>query len=462
MSDHWFVVDVDLRESHRALDRAGSSAGDLDGGGAQTVPSNVSVVDVRLWWGPAAIGEFVVRAEELPLSARLLWIRFAELVSPLVLARMAPDGRGRPQYDGSPDLSSLWPSDPASGEDSAPLSGAMTEGFEAVAARLDRLLIPDICQRHDVDVVICTRNRGSDMTATLNAIVDQSVPARSIIIVDNNDRPAPELEALVDALDNGVYVHAPIPGLSVARNVGVRHARSEIIAFTDDDVVPHHDWLGRLVAPFSDASIASVTGLVLAADLDTPSSVYFQTSGGLGGSYLPLRFDDDFYRASLPRGVPVWRIGAGANMAVRRSSLVRVGGFDERLGAGASGCSEDSELWYRLLAAGEHCVNEPLAIVWHRHRESMADLRRQLHAYQRGHVSALVVQSDRHQHVGNRVRAFRQLPAHFARRGRWLLLHPRVGTASLYLAEVSGFVRGLGYFVQRGWRSEGTPPRIDP
>jgi len=51
-----------------------------------------------------------------------------------------------------------------------------------------------------------------------------------------------------------------------------------------------------------------------------------------------------FFGPQVAYGVPVWAIGAGANMAFRREAFERVGVFDERLGAGATGCSEDFAL----------------------------------------------------------------------------------------------------------------------
>ena len=58
----------------------------------------------------------------------------------------------------------------------------------------------------------------------------------------------------------------------------------------------------------------------------------------------------------------MWKVGAGANMAFRRNVFDLVGLFDERLGAGAAGCSEDSEIWYRILANQLQIRYEPRAV----------------------------------------------------------------------------------------------------
>ena len=94
-------------------------------------------------------------------------------------------------------------------------------------------------------------------------------------------------------------------------------------------------------------------------------------------------------------------------MAFRREAFERVGLFDERLGAGAAGCSEDSELWYRLLAEGHQCRYAPTAVVFHYHRTHWEELRHQTYSYMRGHVAALFFQFDRYRHWGNHLSRLR-------------------------------------------------------
>jgi GT2 family glycosyltransferase len=140
-----------------------------------------------------------------------------------------------------------------------------------------------------------------------------------------------------------------------------------------------------------------------------------------------------------PLGVPVWRIGAGANMAFRREVFERLGGFDERLGAGAAGCSEDSEMWYRVLAAGHSCRYEPAAVVRHQHRADLDGVRRQSRAYLDGHVAALLVQYARHRDPGNLRRLLVALPRYYAGRA---LRSARRADPTL-LAELRGLARGV-------------------
>jgi hypothetical protein len=62
--------------------------------------------------------------------------------------------------------------------------------------------------------------------------------------------------------------------------------------------------------------------------------------------------------------------------------------MDEALGPGMpSGVGEDTYLFYKVVKAGYSLVYEPKAFVWHKHRPTMAALRRQIYNYSKGHVA---------------------------------------------------------------------------
>jgi GT2 family glycosyltransferase len=159
-------------------------------------------------------------------------------------------------------------------------------------------------------------------------------------------------------------------------------------------------------------------------------------------------FDARYFARMRARGVPVWHVGAGANMAIRRHAFSRVGLFDERLGAGAAGCSEDSELWYRVLADGWSCQYEPAAVVFHFHRPDLDGLRRQWHAYMRGHVAALLVQFSRHRHWGNLRRILLQLPVFYALWLRDAMRRDEPGERLLWRAAAAGALAGIAFYAR--------------
>ncbi|UHD17141.1 glycosyltransferase family 2 protein [Thiocapsa bogorovii] len=231
-------------------------------------------------------------------------------------------------------------------------------------ALLSELERPVHSEADDLSVIVCTRDRPGPLRTCLNALSAQKAPPGEILVVDNSsDRTAASV-----CLDfpRVRYLHESSSGLSRARNCGVAAATRPLVAFTDDDVEVHERWSGEIVRAFEESDVESVTGLVISATLDTEAQRVFQMEmGGFGANCLPTRFGRIFFEETRHRGTQVWHVGAGANMAFRRALFERIGGFDERLGAGAAGCSEDSEIWYRILATGGECFYEPRALVFH-------------------------------------------------------------------------------------------------
>jgi hypothetical protein len=195
----------------------------------------------------------------------------------------------------------------------------------------------------------------------------------------------------------------------------------------------------------------AVTGLVLPAELETPAQTLFEEFQFFHQGYRRRFFDASFFEARRGKGVPVWSIGAGANMAIRRKAFELGYEFDTSLGPGVfGGCGEDSEFWYRLLADGWCVLYEPSACVFHHHRRELSELRKQVRQYMQGHVAALLIQFRKYGGWGNLRRLLLELPAEYfllALRvlGTGFALHQRV-----LLRGALGCVSGLRAAVQ--WR----------
>lgn len=311
-----------------------------------------------------------------------------------------------------------------------------------------------------VSVVICTRDRPQDLTRCLASLGRCVPPPCEVIVVDNAPRNDATAQA-VRAFPGVRYVREDRPGLSLARNAGIKAAAGEIVAFTDDDVELPEDWIARLAAPFTDPEVACVTGLVLPADLSSEAACLFEFGvGGFGHALRRRRFDRDYLRTDWWRPPDVWKMGAGANMAMRRSAFAEVGLFDPRLGAGASGCSEDSELWFRLLRAGHVCQYDPAAVVFHHHRGDRPALYRQLRAYARGHVVALFVQFAQDRRPAHLVRAFALMPWWYL---KLVLRALRTRDRDLLAIVRPQFIGCLeGPFHAVVWLRRDGPPRLAP
>ena len=78
--------------------------------------------------------------------------------------------------------------------------------------------------------------------------------------------------------------------------------------------------------------------------------------------------------------ITVHFLGVGANMAFRRSELLRLGGFDTALDVGTpSAGGGDLDMFHRVLMAGGAIHYEPRALVWHYDRRTMDGFRTQLY-----------------------------------------------------------------------------------
>lgn len=135
-------------------------------------------------------------------------------------------------------------------------------------------------------------------------------------------------------------------------------------------------------------------------------------------------------------------------MAFRREAFNLVGLFDERLDVGAAGCSGDSEMWYRILAEGWNCVYFPHLYVFHEHRKSLTELRKQLFSYMKGHVCALFIQHERYGHTGNLKRIRKSLPDYYKGRIKSELKKLITGKFSSITTEIKGCIAGKKYYKQ--------------
>ncbi len=227
-----------------------------------------------------------------------------------------------------------------------------------------------------ISVVVCTRDREALLAECLAALAGLDYPEYEVLVVDNAS-VRPETARLA-AARSVRCVREDRPGLDWARNRGIAEARHGIIAFTDDDVRVDPQWLRAVAAGFVDPETMLVTGLIAPLELETPAQVAFEYAyGGMDKGCTPRRWGP----GPLPPGARLssHHLGAGANMAFRRTVFAQVGTFDTGLDVGTpSHGGGDLDMFFRVIAAGHVARYLPGALVWHRHRREMPALRRQL------------------------------------------------------------------------------------
>jgi GT2 family glycosyltransferase len=218
------------------------------------------------------------------------------------------------------------------------LDGALLAPLDAVAVVHDEYAHSAgyAIQPMEATVVVPTSGRAGYLEVTLDSLCRQraSTPADVLVVDDGSTDATPEVAARF-----GVRVLASRRrrGLNAARNAGLREARGDLIAFVDDDVFVPPGWLDALIEGARRYPDAEAFGGPIRARLEghPPRSCGREdppiTTLDLG----PVDVDAEM----------VW----GANFAVRRSAVQRIGEFDESLDRGHG----DEEDWLlRLRAAG--------------------------------------------------------------------------------------------------------------
>jgi len=219
-----------------------------------------------------------------------------------------------------------------------------------------------------VSVIVCTYNRSKHLKTVLSSLAQLTSPAGAdsweLILVDNNSKD--DTAAIVEtfAAKSGFkirYVFETKQGLSHARNAGVRAAKGDIIAFTDDDVTVDSRWLVELVRTFERFDSMGVGGKVIPL-WTTQKPAWLELSGPDSlHSGTVVSFD----HGEEPRELNCAPFGA--NMAFKKEAFERHGFFRADFGRKGNDLilGEDTEFGMRLLRQGDRIAYGPSAIVYH-------------------------------------------------------------------------------------------------
>ncbi len=219
-------------------------------------------------------------------------------------------------------------------------------------------------------LILATVGRSQEVQAMLESLQRQTWRDFEVIVVDQNtDR---RVQDIVESRDWGfdmVRVTSS-PGLSHARNQGLRHVHGDLVAFPDDDCWYGPDLLAMVHAHFE--RLPDVDGL-------TGRSIDHQRreSGG--------RFSRDSDDIDVRR---VWSMAISYTIFLRRAVCDRLPtGFDETLGVGANtrfGSGEETDYLLRALHEGSRLRYLPEITVFHPNKTLTLDAAAVRKAYQYG------------------------------------------------------------------------------
>jgi GT2 family glycosyltransferase len=184
-------------------------------------------------------------------------------------------------------------------------------------------------------IVIPTRARLPYLEVALGSIAPQAASAGAEVLVVDDGGASAAARELVERHGARYEPHATPRGLNVARNTGVRATTGELVVFVDDDVRALEGWLSALLQAAREHPHTDVFTGPLTARLEGPAP---HSCGRERPPITTLELGPEDTRT---------RYAWGANMAIRRSALERIGPFEERLEHGG-----DEQEWQdRLMSA---------------------------------------------------------------------------------------------------------------
>ncbi len=193
-------------------------------------------------------------------------------------------------------------------------------------------------------VIIPAYNAEATLAECLSACLNQTWPAREIIVVDDGSTDG---TARVAASFPVRYVWQKNGGPAAARNRGAAEATGDVLVFTDADCVPEPAWLERLLEGF-DEGVVAVGG---AYGIANPASrLARMVHEEIAARHAELEGEVDF-------------VGS-FNVAYRRDAFDAAGGFDATF---RQASAEDNDLAYRLEDCGGRMRFAPDARVAHYH-----------------------------------------------------------------------------------------------
>lgn len=257
----------------------------------------------------------------------------------------------------------------------------------------------------EISVIIPIYNGETDLLALIDCLYKQTYNQKKVeyLLVDNNssDRTEAILATSVrEAASQGINLYhlseRQIQSSYAARNLGIRKAESDILAFTDADCRPQPDWLEKLIQPFADSQVGIVAGEIVA----------------FAGKSLLEKYGDRYQLMSQKFLVehPFCPYGQTANLAIRKQAFADVGLFRPYLTTGG-----DADICWRIQREGNwKLAYAPDAVILHRHRSNLENFRSQWRRYGR---------SNRYLHELHGVDLMRQLTFKetIYRLSRWLM-----------------------------------------
>lgn len=227
----------------------------------------------------------------------------------------------------------------------------------------------------NISIVIPTFNEERIIKKCLESLYSMNYPRDKFEIIIVDDGSNDKTKDIIKQYDVELIETSGV-GPSEARNIGLKKARGEFIAFTDGDCIVHKEWLNELLKGFVEDNVVGVGGKQKSPrdDSDFGKNVqYFLQKMG---------FICDYTKSG--GGVSKAEHSPTCNVMYHRSVLEKLGGFEKGLWPG-----EDVELDYRIKKMGYELMNNSNAVVYHYRPDNFQGFAKMMYNY--GRVQAYLV-----------------------------------------------------------------------
>ena len=213
----------------------------------------------------------------------------------------------------------------------------------------------------------------SDLADAIDSLLNQSYADIEVIVVIHTSKNLYEEIVKAYVTENKVKVlfSERSLGAAAARNVGIKAARGDILAFIDDDAVADEKWVEILVETYKELDAVAVGGKILPMWLPGKPAYFPEELYWLVGVTHKGFAEDKIVEV---------RNAFGPNMSFKREVFEQVGLFNENLGFAKRGTSyiqaEETEFSLRMTSKfGVGVIYNPEAIVHHKIPVSKARLK---------------------------------------------------------------------------------------
>jgi len=234
--------------------------------------------------------------------------------------------------------------------------------------------------RVSVIIPVYSLDRLGDLAKSIDSVRKQTHKAHEIIVaVDHNEKLFQHLLTPISSRLK-VVLNTGVIGGAETRNVGIKFAQGDIVAFTDDDATVETDWLENLVRYYSDPNVVAVGGKTLSVyDGGRPCWFPCELDWLVGGTWK-----------GHPEGPCEVRNLIGPNMSFRRCVCDEIGYMRSELGALGNSfrAGDETEFYIRLKHHyPEHKIlYEPSALVYHRvYRNKITPVKLCIRSYSLGY-----------------------------------------------------------------------------